>query len=112
MVEWNYNDNRFFEARYEDLIGDSGSALFGKILEFLGIVGPDAERSLEAFRVNSLRTYDFSQPGDAHVRSGLPRQWRSEFRRRHGRRFIETCGDCLIQLGYEKDHSWVEALPE
>ena len=112
MVEWNYDDGRFFEARYEDLIDGGGYALFEEILSFLGIVGSDAERSLEVFRVNNLRTYNFSQPDDTHVRSGLPRQWQVEFRRRHGLRFIETCGDCLIRLGYEKDDSWVYGLPE
>lgn len=112
MLEWDYEDDRFFEARYEDLVEADGPALFSEILNFLGISGDGAERSLEVFRQNSLSLTNYVKLGDSHIRSGRPRQWQTSFRRRHGERFLEIMGDCLSRLGYEQDEKWIERLAE
>ncbi len=113
MLDWDYDDSRFLEMRYEDLIGMSGRALFNEALRFIGFSRQDLDWGTEMFTQNSLFTMGFkTPPDDPHIRSGRPAQWRTEFRRRHGRRFLEILGDSLIRLGYERDNNWVEQLPE
>jgi len=112
MLDWNYNDERFFEARYEDLIQDRDVTLFGEVLNFLGFTGGALRNGINIFRKHSLANSDYSSSDDPHVRSGRPRQWQLEYRRRHGNQFLQIMGDCLVRLGYEQDDKWVESLAD
>ena len=72
MINWNYQDQDVFEARYEDLIDDREYRVFRPMMEFLGFHGADLDAALEIVRANSL----FGGAADAginakdHVRSG------------------------------------------
>lgn len=113
MLAWNYQDKRFFEVKYEDLISPDGVDLFHQIMTFMGFGGSELEQCLAVFRRISLQQVGFvKELNDRHVRSGRPRQWQTEFRRRHGERFVSRLGDCLVRLGYESDNRWVEQLAE
>jgi hypothetical protein len=47
-------------------------------------------------------------PARSHTfRSGEKSGWRKAFTPEHRRLFREVAGDLLIELGYEKDHSWI-----
>ena len=111
MTEWHYDDPRFFEARYEDLIEDASGEKFGRILAFLGLRGSVAVQGVAVFRQVSLFPGKPIPQNHSHIRSGRSGQWRTDFRRRHGERFVEILGDCLIRLGYEPDNDWVRRLP-
>jgi hypothetical protein len=110
MAAWRYDDPRFFEARYEDLIEDQGPDLFAAVLSFLGFDGLETEAGVEIFRRWSMAGKQIPS-GHPHIRSAAKQQWKTAYRRWHGERFIDAFGDCLIVLGYEADHSWVNDLP-
>lgn len=104
MLEWDRTRPEFFEAKYEDLIGDQDLSLFRRILLFLGydadvlptLEGIIRERSLFGGRVND----------PSHVSDGRAHQWREVFDERLKRRFCERFGDALERLGYEADDEW------
>jgi hypothetical protein len=79
----------YMEVRYEHLIDSSAATLSG-ILDFLGLDG-NPEEMLCHFRL--------------HDRSiGA---WRTVFTGADRLSFAKVAGDLLIELGYERDHSWV-----
>jgi sulfotransferase 6B1 len=46
-------------------------------------------------------------PAKSHTfRSGQKAGWQKEFTDEHSRLFDRVAGDLLIELGYERDHSW------
>ena len=109
IVAWDYDDSRFYNAMYEDLIEDVDLVEFRKILGFLGLSGRPLRVAEEAVRRHSL----FATPKTgrrSHIRSGAARQWEKEFTREHGTRFLELFGDVLVKLKYEPDNSWVDQL--
>lgn len=110
MLSWNYDDHRFFEARYEDLVEDQNGTVSADILSFLGFAGDTLELGTRIFEKHSLSATNYTRSSDQHVRSGRPRQWQSEFSRRDGERFLTVMGDCLIRMGYEQDDRWVDTL--
>lgn len=79
----------YMEVRYENLIDSSAATLTG-ILDFLGLAG-DPKEMLSHFKL--------------HDRSiGA---WRTVFTGEDRKSFAKAAGDLLIELGYERDHSWV-----
>lgn len=111
MLEWRYDQERFYEAKYERLIVDVGAIEFGKILNFLGVSGIDAFQGMAIFRAGSL--FGPSPPRTrGHIRDGRKEQWRTFYRRHHGVLFLDTFGDALVRLGYEPDNAWVDRLPQ
>jgi hypothetical protein len=119
IAEWNYRDRRFLTLKYEDLIVDVTLARFGKAFRFLGLRGRALEAALQFAWSKSLFSGQLGrgdQPDDVyfrtvHSRSGAPGQWRSEFTRHHGQRFVALFGDILVRLGYEANDDWVRQLP-
>ena len=112
MLDWNYEDYRFFEARYEDLIEDRNGALFSEILNFFGFKGEILNIGVRAFQENLLSATDYVRPNDPHVLSGRPGRWQSEFTRKDAQHFLDIMGNCLIQLGYEPDDQWINKLSQ
>ena len=47
-----------------------------------------------------------------HVQSTSTSRWMREMPRSVGAKYAKDFGDDLIALGYEKDTSWVDTLPE
>lgn len=110
LLLWRYDNPAFHEARYEDLIVDREGRYFATILEFLGFEEAEVQLGRRVF----LETSIFGKtpkPDDPHIRSGRVGQWKQFYRRHHGQLFIEVFRDCLIRLGYEADHTWVERMP-
>lgn len=111
MAAWRYDDPRFYEARYEDMVNDVKALKFTQALMFLGFHGPLMLQGTQLFLATGLFPGKPIPEGHSHIRNGQAQQWRTDFRRRQGEQFVELLGDCLIRLGYEPDHSWVERLP-
>lgn len=107
MSTWNYNDPRFLELKYEDLVVDSDLRLFRRIFLHLGFHPHLLPMLLDTARANSLFSGEVTPENTPHVRSGRPGNWREHFTPRISRAFLDMHGDILIRLGYEKDHSWV-----
>lgn len=109
MLAWNYRNRNFLEIKYENLIGDLELEGFREAFKFLQKGGTalstiPLEELVSHAHDNSLLSGKVDDGG--HVRSGEASQWRDYFDDALSQRFLELFGDILIQLGYEKDHSW------
>jgi sulfotransferase 6B1 len=89
--------------RYEDLIGESRDTIIRQMAElYAARCGGDLD--IEACMKSMAAEV---APQKSHTfRSGKKSGWRSEFTAEHRKQFDAVAGDLLIELGYERDHSW------
>jgi hypothetical protein len=108
MINWNYQDQDVFEARYEDLIDDTEYRVFRPMMEFVGFHGADLDAVLEMVRANSLFGGAQGSTTNAkdHVRSGESRQWPKTFTPALKTAFKELHPEVLQRLGYETTNEW------
>ncbi len=109
MVSWNYQDQDVFEAKYEDLIGDTDFIYFRPMMQFLGFEGADLDTVLEIVRANSLfggANAETASKDPVHVRSGESRQWPKTFTPELKAAFKEIHPEALQRLGYEQNTDW------
>jgi len=109
LLRWNYHNPAFIEIKYEDLIEDTELLLFAKVFRFLGI----AEELIDDFSSIAFNNSLFSgKVSSEHVRSGKSQQWRQYFDRALAQRFVSLFNEALIDLGYEKNQSWLTECPQ
>jgi hypothetical protein len=94
-----------FAIRYEDLQSEARPRIVRGMAEFYAArtrVPIDIDASVAAMLgcIAPARSHTF--------RRGEKAGWRSAFNSEHRRLFHEVAGDLLIQLGYERDDSWVD----
>jgi hypothetical protein len=89
--------------------------LFTKITDHLGV----SDNELELCRTSFWRHFIFAgrpekkhKNGRVHIRSGNARQWPDVFDRKMGEEFVRRFDDALVQLGHERDRSWLDSLPK
>jgi hypothetical protein len=104
MLEWSYDQPAFFEARYEDLIGDVDLLRFHEIFTFLGVAGWAIPSALRLAWQGSLFSGEVDR--SPHIRSGAVGQWKEHFSPTNRRRFVDHFGDAAVRLGYEDDDDW------
>ena len=105
ISQWNYDDLRFINVKYEELIADNNMKLFRDVFEFLGFKGEALIRCLQIAFANSLFS---GRVTSQHVRSGNSNQWKEYFKKSHAEHFCDKFGDLLIRLGYEENNNWVK----
>lgn len=98
LARWNYDDPRFIEFRFEDVVGHELEC-FRRIFEHYGFPPRMIERGLA--RVDQFSMKRKRAGTRSHVRSGKGQQWREEFSRDHHRVFEEMFGPVVQTLGYE-----------
>jgi hypothetical protein len=111
MVSWDKSLPNSVECRYEDMIADVEGTRFRETARHLGFDAREIPVCAEAFWKQSI----FGGKADrksAHVRSGAARQWPSVFDRSLAIAFEEQHGAALVTLGYERDSSWIDTVPE
>jgi hypothetical protein len=97
-----------FAIRFEDLQSDNRENVVRRMAEFYA-ARCRRPLDLDACVASML---DSIAPTKSHTfRSGKTAGWRKSFTPEHRRLFHEVAGDLLIELGYEKDASWVDAAP-
>lgn len=109
MLEWDYDNPRFLELKYEDVI-ENEEAAFTEVFDKYGFNEKSIERSVQiaagfSFTRQTGRSIGAVQEG-SHTRSGRSGQWMEYFDQEHKAAFVETLGDALIQLGYEESNDW------
>jgi len=105
IKNWDYDDKRFLNIHYEDLVQDKELELFENIFNHLGF----RDWCIGWCLVSAYRNSLFSGGVNTkHVRSGKPRQWPQYFKSIHKKRFVELFGDFLDTIGYEsnQDIDW------
>jgi hypothetical protein len=108
MVRWRYYDDpRFVEVRYEDLIAEP-AVVFSSMFRHYGFTETAVERSTEialGFTLEKAASIPKAD-GKSHVRSGKPGEWREVFTPSHLEHCKEAMADTLIALGYERGTDW------
>ena len=102
MVNWNYQDDRFLEMRYEALIADERTG-FRRLFEHYGFKPVAVNRCIDialSFNIERARATT------KHVRSGVPGEWRNHFGASHKEAFKRLFGDAALRLGYETNSDW------
>jgi hypothetical protein len=102
MTRWDYEDPRFLELRYEDLIADERTG-FNRLFEFYGFTPWAVATSVKIALGFSLRN---PRKKSAHIRSGQPNDWQQHFGPEHRALFKQLTNDAAVTLGYEPDSSW------
>ena len=119
-ANWGAHVRSYFEAanpnmslvKYEDL-HTNGEATLARVVSELSGEPADPDQIREAlnrfmFGKQSARR---NHPGSAaHLRKGKAGDWVNHFTPTAARLFDRACGDMLIKMGYERDHSWVESV--
>lgn len=101
--------------KYEDLLADPVGELRKAIEHVSPIPANDRllRRSVDHFSMESITG---RAPGNADnnafVRKGISGDWRNHFTRELASVFARHAGDLLIQLGYERNHDWINNCPE
>lgn len=99
ILKWNYNNEHFFEIKYEHLIEDDFMNTFREIFSFLGFPETMMPTSINIAYSNSLFSGRVSN--NNHIRSGEIEQYKKYFKKIHTDKFQNLFGDALIKLGYE-----------
>ncbi|MHC4218062.1 MAG: sulfotransferase domain-containing protein [Planctomycetota bacterium] len=101
--------------RYEDLLRDGQTALAEMLRELTG-EEPDLERVRNAIEKFSFARQAGRPAGEevrsAWLRKGVSGDWANHFTPEAAEIFDHHCGDTLIEVGYEQDHSWVQSFRE
>lgn len=102
MLAWSYDDPRFLEVRYEDLMADTAGG-FRRLFEHYRLPREIVDRCVEL-------ALDCSIGGRAaahrHIRSGAVAQWREELDDDLKAEFKRIHGASLVRLGYETSDDW------
>ncbi|HEX3943272.1 MAG TPA: hypothetical protein VHW69_04220 [Rhizomicrobium sp.] len=109
MVAWDYGRPECFECRYEDLVEDTSTSQFTKILLHLGFANEELETCRQQFWKLALFSRSSDTENGLHVRSGRKQQWQEIFDQSLGLEFLQRFPDALTRLGYEQDTTWVNA---
>lgn len=101
--------------RYEEMIANQAKVL-ESVFEYLDCEFDDSilDECIQRAtfeKMSGRKAGDDDQPL-AKARKGIAGDWKNYFTRRDGQLFDEEAGECLIELGYEQDRSWLDDLPE
>jgi hypothetical protein len=99
------NDDECLAIRYEDLVSDSRATVIQQMADLY------ARRCGDNVDIDGcVRAMTAAiAPEKSHTfRSGQKSGWRKEFTSEHRQLFDRVAGKLLIELGYERDHSWVD----
>lgn len=106
MGSWNYDDPRFLELRFEDVVGNERSS-FARIFRWYGMPWLYRRRAVNMAESWSLGKMPGGDPAARHARKGSRRgQWQDFFTPRVKQEFKRRYGGVLIKLGYVADHDW------
>ena len=105
MRDWNYQDVRFLELRYEDVFNNE-EELFEKVFRHYGFSNNAIGHGLKVVEFFSFENQKKKSGPGKHLRSGKPGEWEEHFTQHHKELFKELLGDLLIQLNYADDMNW------
>jgi hypothetical protein len=91
--------------RYEDLVSDGRGIVIQQMAE---LYARHAGGNFELEACIGAMTAAIAPQKSHTFRSGKKSGWRKEFTPEHRRLFDQVAGDLLIELGYERDHAWVD----
>lgn len=109
MLEWNFQDQRVLELRFEDVLNQEAMT-FERIFAWYGFGAPDINRAVrlaKKFSRRRVRRHLRNLLGFGHLTHGSRvSYWDEYFSETLKDRFLECFGDVLIRLGYESSDNW------
>ena len=110
MRDWDAENPRALDLRYEDLIEDTDCTLFTQVLRFFGFSEDEIKTGCDIFVKNSLFSGQAGGRAKTHVKSGKAAQWVTALPPATAQLYLDRHGDDLIALGYETDTTWIDRL--
>jgi hypothetical protein len=112
MHDWNYNNPRIYETRFEILTVDSLNQ-YSDIFRFLGFL-PKYISNTRVQEIVHRYTFERMSKGrkqgeedaNSHFRKGIHGDWVDYIYGENKQYFKEKYGTLLIDLGYEQDLNW------
>jgi len=107
MVDWDYNNPRIFEIRYEDMIVDE-QAVFRQMFTHYGLTEKAVDRCCQITERYSFGrlTKGKKKRAKSHLRSGKSGEWQDYFNEEHKALFKEMYPNVVVNLGYAEDDDW------
>lgn len=106
MSEWNYDDDRILEVKFEDVMCRYDSS-FNKIFSFLGFSGFYLNFLLFLSKKHDIGRMPQKKVGSMkHVSKGGFNKWQKYFDSDLSDEFKARYGKLLVMLDYEKDEAW------
>ena len=107
MAEWNYQDPRILELRYEEVFGNESGEVM-KLLLHYGLLEHEALPIAKfADQISFLQLSKKKQTGEnEHASVGRIDRWKSELPSQLRQEFKNRHGELLVQLGYESNQNW------
>lgn len=103
MREWDYNDDRILEIRYEDVFGKD-EKLWNDVMRHWGMQGQELERGVEIGVFHSFANVKARAAARGeerkHLASGKPLQWQEMFTPALIELIESEAGDLITKLGY------------
>ena len=104
LRDWNYDDDRIFEIKYEELLADEQKT-FTKLFQHYGFSETAVNKSVQLASQCSFKKVSGRQVGQSqaksHLRSGRPGEWKEVLSENHLRLIEEQFGNLIEQMGYE-----------
>lgn len=112
ISEWKKYKDIYITAKYEDLLNNTATELTRIITELRGCA-PDPHKVKEVINKHEFSRVTKRNRGDedanSFVRKGISGDWKNYFSAESAMLYDEYAGDLLIELGYERDRSWVDS---
>jgi len=109
MVNWDYNNPRIFEIKYEDIISNE-ETIFRQMFEHYGFKKRAVDRCCliaEKYSFNNFKIGKTVQTRSSnHLRSGKAGDWKYIFNEQHKKLFKKMYPGAVVALGYEKNDNW------
>lgn len=106
MMDWDYQNPRIYEIRYEDIVRDE-QRIMREMFTHFGF-RPDAVET--ACRIAEKYTFKkmsgSSSSGNSHLRSGRSGEWQEHFGAPHRALFKQLYPGVVSGLEYETDENW------
>lgn len=107
MLNWDYNDPRIKELRYEDIFGNE-KQVFSELFKHYGF-----DKKMTSTGLKFVENFTFENQkkkgktgGNQHISKGVWGQWKEYFSLELKKVFKERHQALLEKLGYEHDDTW------
>ena len=106
MVNWNYDNPRIFEIKYEDIISHE-EAIFRQMFEHYGFKKTSIDRCCRIAEKYSFKNFKKRKSRNKnHLRSGRAGEWKELFKEEHKKLFKKMYPGAVVALGYEENDNW------
>lgn len=105
MIDWDYNNPRMYEIRYEDILQDE-PRIMREMFTHYGFHPAAVEAACQIAEKYTFKRMSPGGSGTSHLRSGRSEEWKEHFGPAHRALFKELYPGVVSGLKYEADETW------